>query len=790
MKNITKYIKYALVAAAFALTVVLSGSALAAPQFSAGTSPHPGLVSVQVCGVSGNGCNSAPSAYSSNISGVQPGDNIWVMLYYNNTGTGTATNAKFTLSPQTTGVVNSVTFSGTLSANSTPSISGSATASLAQGQTVGFLSAKVYGHNGVLISTTQNADLFNGGLNIGDIHDSSDCPSSDIYCHQGVVVVSYKVGATTIPPVQTCAITQFAANPTYVTSGGSSAINWATTGCTNATVQGGNVYVNSLSGSQNTGSLQASTTYMITAYGTNGSPITQSLTVSVGQQQACYISYFTASPTSVSYGGSSTLSWGTTGATSVSISGVTNNYNQSLSGSVNTGAIYGSQTYTLTANCQNGTYAAPQTITVYANNYNACSINSFYASPSQVTSGGSTTLYWTTTGATSVSVSGLNNYYNQSLSGSASTGAIYGNQSYTLTAYCQNGGQTQVQTVSVGTSNPVQATQVYTGAPSLVAQNSARLNGSLVQSGGLATQVYFQWGTNTNYGYTTAQQNAGSVSSVPFFNTITGLSANTVYHYRAVAVNSSGTVYGDDQAFSTLPVTTYVPPTVVTVVAGVGSGSNLISLTVNDNQQINACVGNIVNYLVAYKNISGKTLNNVVLQVLLPQDVEFQSSNPGIYNAADHTITLAIGALIKDQSGTMNVTGVVLRSAINRSLIVATATIAFTNPVNDAQESATAYGLGNTANCASNSLAGLAFWGTGFWPSTLIGWLILLLVLLLLVYLALLVRRNYRRVPPVTNNFNGYNSHSNGNNGMRNNGTAQTPHYEDMDVPVYNNNNH
>jgi uncharacterized repeat protein (TIGR01451 family) len=754
-------------------------SAKAAPQFSAGGSPYLPLVQAQVCGVNGNGCNPSPNAYSTSISGVQPGDNVWIMLYYNNTGTGTANNVRFTLSPQSTGVVNSQTFTGTLTADNANSLSGSATVNLAQGQTLTYYSTKVYGHNAVLLSSTQGTDLFNGGLNIGSVHDSSDCPSSDTFCHQGVVVVTYKVSQNQItpPPSQYCQITQFTASPSSVTSGGSSTLTWNTSGCVSAIVSGGIVYASSLNGSQNTGSLYGTTSYTITAYGSNGSPVTQTVSVYVNQQQSCTVNYFNASPNSVSYGNSATLSWSTTGATSVYISGLSGyNYNQSASGSVSTGPVYGSQTYTLTANCQNG---STQTQTVYVSAINqVCSINSFYASPSSVTSGSATTLYWSTTNASSVSISGLSGYnYNQSLSGSAYTGAIYGGQTYTLTAYCQNGGQSQTQSVYVSVNQPAQSTQVYTGAPTNITSTSARLYGNLTQSGGLSTQVYFQWGTSSAFGFTTSQQYAGSATSVPFFDTITGLTPDTIYYYRAVAVNSSGTFYGETQSFATKTTSVVTPP--VVVVSGVGSGSNLIALDINNNQQINACVGNIVSYLVTYKNISGKTLNNVVLQVLLPEDVEFQSSNPGIYNAADHTITLAIGTLIKDQTGTMNVTGVVMRSAINRNLIVAQATIAFTNPVNSAQETAIAYGLGNTTNC--NSLAGLALFGDGFWPTTLIGWLVLILILLALIYLAILLRRNYRR------NGGAPNGSYSTNGGMRNQHGPSQAHYEDMDVPVYNN---
>lgn len=787
MKN---YIKFALVGAAFVLSIAFGVTAHAAPQFGAGSNPYLPLVQVQVCGVNGNGCNPSPSAYSPSISNVQPGDNVWVMLYYNNNGTGTATNTRFTLTPQSTGSVNSQTFSGTLGADNAATISGSATVNLAQNQTLTYYSTKVYAHNAVLLSTSYGNELFNGGLNIGSVQDNSTCPSSDAFCHQGVVVVTYKVGNNTVtpPPTQNCQITQFSASPSYVTSGGSSNIYWSTSGCASAIVSGGIVYVNSLSGSQNTGSLYGTTTYTITAYGYNGSPVTQTQTVSVNnvQQNNCYINSFTASPTYVAYGGTSTLNWSTSGCSYVTLSGP-NIYssNQSVSGSTQTGPVYNTASYILTAYGYNGQTAPSQTVTVYSNgnNYTYCSINSFYASPTTVTSGSSSTLYWTTTGATSVAISGLNNYYNQALSGSASTGAIYGSQTYTLTAYCQNGGQTQVQAVTVSTSQPVQNTSVYTSAPSLIGQTTARLNGNLAQSGGLNTQVYFQWGSTPSYGNTTNSQNAGSSSSVPFWTTISGLVADTTYYYRAVATNSSGTFYGEQQSFSTVPATVYVPPTVVTVTSGVGSGSNLVSLDVNNNQQINACVGNIVNYMVTYKNISGKALNNVVLQVRLPQDVQYQGSNPGIYNAADHTVTLSIGTLAKDQTGTMNITGVVLRSALDRNLIVAEATIAFTNPVNNSQESATAYGLGNTTNCVTNSLAGLALWGNGFWPSTLIGWLILIIILLLLIYLAILVGRSLRR-----GNTNVYVANGTAPKQGNGNGNGHQPHYEDMDVPVYNNN--
>ena len=792
-----KYIQGIALAAFFVITLTGAAQAHAAPQFVAGQSPYLPLVQVEDCNpTTGTGCSSNPYSYAPSVSNVQPGDNVWVMVYYNNQGVGTANNAIITLSPSSTGPVASQTFSGTLSAYNANSLSGAASVNLSQNETLTYVSAKLYAHNGVQIALPNGQtgqELFNGGLSIGNIQDPTNCPSSDSFCNQGVLVVTYSVGQTVTPPAQTCQITQLAANPSYVSSGNSSQINWSTSGCVSASLTGGNLSSGLLNGSLPTGALYGTTTYTLTAYGSSGIPVSQPVTVTVNQQQqqSCYINYFNANPTWVTYGGTSTLQWSTTGCYSVTLSGSgVYSGNQSLNGTYPTGAIYGTQTYTLYAYDQYG-QSQQSTVTVTASgnnnyNYNYCSIGSFYASPTTVSSGSSTTLYWNTTGATSVYISGLNNgynSYNQPLSGSASTGAIYGTQTYTLTAGCQYG-SSQTQTITVGTNyiQPVvTATSVYTSAPSLVGQDSARLNGILTQSGGYNTNVYFEWGTTQSFGYTTNQQNAGSANGNPFLDTITGLSPNTTYYYQAVATNSSGTFYGGIQSFSTTPVAVAPTPTVITrVISSVGgTGTDLISLDINNNQQINACVGNMVNYTVNFKNISGHTLTNAVLQVTLPQDVSFQSANPGLYNAADHTVTLSLGTLTVDQQGTMNITGTVTQSQVNQNLIVASATLAFTNPSTNSQESATAYGLGNTTNCATNSLAGLALFGNGFWPTTLIGWLVLILILLLLLWLASLLYRNSRR-STTTNAYYGP-----VNNAAPRPAANPAPHYEDMDVPTY-----
>jgi len=118
---------------------------------------------------------------------------------------------------------------------------------------------------------------------------------------------------------------------------------------------------------------------------------------------------------------------------------------------------------------------------------------------------------------------------------------------------------------------------VTTDPATNVATFSATLNGS-VNPHGLATNVYFQYGTTTSYGHTTANQTrtGNTYRNVPA--NISGLTASTTYHFRIVATNSDGTRYGADRTFTTLsatgpPVVTTKPATNVTASSATLHGS-------------------------------------------------------------------------------------------------------------------------------------------------------------------------------------------------------------------------
>ncbi len=93
---------------------------------------------------------------------------------------------------------------------------------------------------------------------------------------------------------------------------------------------------------------------------------------------------------------------------------------------------------------------------------------------------------------------------------------------------------------------------VTTNSASDVTSSTATLNGTLDDlAGETSADVYFEWGENTSYGNTTTAQTKSSTGN--FSESIGGLTADTTYHFRAVAEtqdSSVDTYYGDDVQFT------------------------------------------------------------------------------------------------------------------------------------------------------------------------------------------------------------------------------------------------
>src|SRR4029077_8276892 len=125
-----------------------------------------------------------------------------------------------------------------------------------------------------------------------------------------------------------------------------------------------------------------------------------------------------------------------------------------------------------------------------------------------------------------------------------------------------------------GMARPIVTTNA--GADNITS-SSATLNGT-VNPNGLTTTVHFEYGTTTNYGFITANRSYTGSTTQSVSANITGLTANTTYHFRLVGTYNGGTSYGIDKTFTTLsatgpPVVTTNPATLVAGFSATLNGS-------------------------------------------------------------------------------------------------------------------------------------------------------------------------------------------------------------------------
>jgi predicted outer membrane repeat protein len=108
--------------------------------------------------------------------------------------------------------------------------------------------------------------------------------------------------------------------------------------------------------------------------------------------------------------------------------------------------------------------------------------------------------------------------------------------------------------------------------PSDIDPTSATIH-ALVNANNLLTKAYFEFGPTSSYGsrLVLARYPIAGSTAAPYNYSVTGLNYAQTYHYRLVAVNSSGTTYGADQVFTTQAVNASATTNAATDVNGVSA---------------------------------------------------------------------------------------------------------------------------------------------------------------------------------------------------------------------------
>jgi len=246
--------------------------------------------------------------------------------------------------------------------------------------------------------------------------------------------VTVDVGA--VPPTVT-----LSANPMAPAYNGSTTVTWSSTNATSCTASGAWSGTKATSGSQSFSSLTADQTYTLACTGSGGSA-SQSVTVDVGNPPAPTLS-LSASPTSVAYNGSTTLSWSSTNATSCTASGGWTG-TKATSGSETRSSLTTNTTFTLACTGAGGSVTQSASVTVASGPPTV----TLGASPSWVNPNSSSTLSWSSTNATSCTASGGWSG-TKATSGSESTGNLTQDKSYTLTCTGTGGNAMSMTSVSV-----------------------------------------------------------------------------------------------------------------------------------------------------------------------------------------------------------------------------------------------------------------------------------------------------------------------------------------------------
>ena len=202
--------------------------------------------------------------------------------------------------------------------------------------------------------------------------------------------------------------------------------------------------------------------------------------------------------------------------------------------------------------------------------------------------------------------------------------------------------------------------EVLTLAPSGVTQTSSVLEGE-VDANNSDTDVWFEWGTSiNNLTRDTSREDVGDNDNVKFDFTVTNLTANTTYFYRATAENDEGTDSGIIRSFRTgapiVNVITRIVETIRPVQVQEEEEIKALIITLDADRRGADENSREIDYTVSYDNRTDETFTNAVLVVDLPRELAYVDSDPNADNDRDDVLTFEIGTISPDEQDSFMIT--------------------------------------------------------------------------------------------------------------------------------------
>jgi len=232
------------------------------------------------------------------------------------------------------------------------------------------------------------------------------------------------------------------------------------------------------------------------------------------------ISSFKASPSSITKGQSSTLSWVTTDATSISI--VPGTFTSTAaSGST---SVSPTETTVYTLRAKNSAGTVTKTVKVIVTAPPKPMISSFKASPPRILDGSSSTLSWATTNTTSITIS-PGGFSSTSETGSVSVSPS-ATTAYTLTASNANGSKTETLTVTVVTASQLKINSFIAKPAIIETGTSTKLTWSTVGTTSVSITPGSFTSTNAS-GSTSVSPAATTTYTLTATNTVDSKTATT-----------------------------------------------------------------------------------------------------------------------------------------------------------------------------------------------------------------------------------------------------------------------